>query len=154
MTKFCTKCKLEQSLSEFYKNNQTFDRLTYSCKNCLSIGRSERGKAYYQKNKNKIKAQTLAYERNNPEKRLNYRLKSRYRVSKEQYDLLLIAQNGVCRICNQFKTNKNSSRLVLDHCHATGKVRGLLCDNCNKGLGQFADDPELLIKAAEYLKNV
>jgi hypothetical protein len=52
----------------------------------------------------------------------------------------------VCEICGQ------DSPLVIDHCHVTGKFRGMLCNSCNKGLGLFYDDPEFLKSAIEYLK--
>lgn len=54
-------------------------------------------------------------------------------------------QAGCCAICGQ------PSKLVVDHCHASGEVRGLLCDDCNVGLGRYDDDPERLLAAAAYL---
>ncbi len=70
----------------------------------------------------------------------------RYGLSDADYDALLARQRGVCANC------KRNRRLGVDHCHATGKVRGLLCGNCNRGLGLFHDDPELLRAAAAYLE--
>lgn len=52
----------------------------------------------------------------------------------------------VCQICGKEK------RLVLDHCHSTGKIRGMLCNSCNTGLGMFQDDTQRLTNAVEYLK--
>lgn len=64
-------------------------------------------------------------------------------------DALLTAQGGACLLCG----NQNGSkRLAVDHCHNTSKVRGLLCTNCNVGIGMFRHDPELLEKAKNYLK--
>ena len=63
-------------------------------------------------------------------------------------------QQNKCYICgleNKFGSHHN--KLVVDHCHISGAVRKLLCDKCNKGLGQFNDNPELLEKAAKYLKD-
>lgn len=62
-----------------------------------------------------------------------------------QYDRLLAEQAGCCALCGK------RERLVPDHDHATGLPRRLLCDRCNKALGMFADDPELLAKAAQYV---
>ena len=76
-------------------------------------------------------------------------LKYRYGITEEQYDQMLEKQNHTCAICNE-KPEKN---LAVDHCHTTGEVRGLLCMNCNKGLGMFKEDENRIIKAAEYIKN-
>ncbi len=62
-------------------------------------------------------------------------------------------QNGECRICN-VKLNKNryvGDMAVVDHCHTTGKIRGLLCNSCNRGLGYFRDNPKFLSNAISYL---
>lgn len=65
-------------------------------------------------------------------------------------------QNGTCAICNQPEIVKNNQgqiiSLAVDHCHVTGKTRGLLCFCCNVGLGVFKNNPNLLRKAAEYLE--
>lgn len=69
----------------------------------------------------------------------------------EEYDELLTAQGGGCAICF-VATNKSGRRLAVDHCHETGRVRGILCTNCNVTLGRMNDDPDLLRRAAEYLE--
>lgn len=61
---------------------------------------------------------------------------------------MLESQGGNCKICRNKPTRR---RLDVDHCHDTGKIRGLLCENCNKGLGIFKDDPELFDRAKKYL---
>ncbi len=75
-----------------------------------------------------------------------------YGLTLEQYNEMLTSQNGVCKICAG-PDNGPWGTLAVDHCHITGKVRGLLCAKCNKGLGQFKDDTELLDKAKSYLLN-
>lgn len=60
-------------------------------------------------------------------------------------------QNGLCQICKSFKSNRKS-RLCVDHNHLTGKIRGLLCDRCNRAIGLFGDDSNILESALEYLK--
>jgi len=65
-------------------------------------------------------------------------------------------QNGVCKICGNGvngTNNSNITRLVVDHDHETGKVRGLLCGNCNRGLGIFKDDVDRLTAAINYFQN-
>jgi hypothetical protein len=62
-------------------------------------------------------------------------------------------QGSACAICKRTDTGVARTKMLsIDHNHVTGKVRGLLCNWCNQGLGHFRDSPELLIKAAEYLK--
>ena len=81
-------------------------------------------------------------------------LKHRHKLSIEEYNNKLYEQNGQCAICgSETSGHKNQPRLLVDHCHRTGKIRGLLCDKCNRGMGQFDDNPELLILAIEYLRH-
>jgi hypothetical protein len=74
----------------------------------------------------------------------------RYGLTEADWDTLLIAQAGRCGICRG-ETPGGKGRWHIDHCHATGKVRGLLCHHCNVGLGNFKDDPDLLRTAIAYL---
>lgn len=74
-------------------------------------------------------------------------LKRKYDISLEEYEDMFRKQDGKCRICND-----PYDSLHVDHDHATGDVRGLLCNNCNAGLGMFKDSPELMVKAIKYLK--
>lgn len=67
------------------------------------------------------------------------------------YDSLLKSQGGRCAICGGLN---DSRRLAIDHCHNTGKIRGLLCRACNTGLGSFRDDPHLMLSAIAYLSSV
>lgn len=77
----------------------------------------------------------------------------KYGLSVEDFYALLYAQRGACAICGDRASGKGPSgrRLNIDHCHKTGKVRGLLCVSCNRALGWFRDNPELLRKAIVYL---
>jgi uncharacterized protein YfaQ (DUF2300 family) len=79
--------------------------------------------------------------------------KKSYGTTIKDYDEMLKKQKGKCSICLSTETkNKNYSYFAVDHCHKTGKVRGLLCDKCNTALGSFQDSPEILLRAIEYLK--
>lgn len=83
--------------------------------------------------------------------KLANKLWNRYRLHMSTFEKMVEAQDGVCAICqNPCKTN---ARLSVDHCHDTGRIRGLLCNQCNQGLGQFQDNPERLRKAAKYLES-
>ena len=79
----------------------------------------------------------------------------RYGITVEQHDVMLTTQDGLCAICGQPPDPggvRATSRLHTDHDHLTGRVRGLLCNNCNRGIGCFADDPARLRAAAEYIE--
>jgi len=67
----------------------------------------------------------------------------------EDYDTMLEKQNNVCAIC--YKMNKNGKRFIIDHCHQTGRVRGLICHNCNVGIGLLGEDRTILSSAINYL---
>ena len=73
-----------------------------------------------------------------------------YGITIDEYNLLYKKQNRGCAICS-VPTGSNDKRLSVDHNHQTGEVRGLLCDDCNIGLGKFKDNPNLLAKAINYL---
>ena len=77
---------------------------------------------------------------------------SKYDITVTEYDTMYDNQDGRCKICKGLP-NGNRNRLSVDHDHSTGKVRGLLCNTCNTGLGMFRDNSELLIEAASYLNN-
>lgn len=100
-----------------------------------------------------ISAASRRYYLKNKIKRKNYVLMSRFGMSLGEYNQLLKEQNECCKICGQKETVDNKT-LSVDHCHKTGKVRGLLCHSCNVGLGAFKDNPESLKKAIDYLSNM
>jgi hypothetical protein len=85
-------------------------------------------------------------------------LKHEYGITLVEYEMLLAKQNGVCAICQQpektlDKKNNSLRRLAVDHCHTTSKIRGLLCFYCNTGIGKFGDNPQLIERAAEYVRS-
>jgi hypothetical protein len=84
-----------------------------------------------------------------------YRLRQRYGLTVDDYNKMLKAQGGVCAICSgppaPFGPHK-LMRLAVDHCHTTGRIRGLLCPRCNQALGLMRDNPVFLLKATEYLR--
>lgn len=79
-------------------------------------------------------------------------VKKRYGLSPEDVKRMEEEQSGCCAICGCPASESTWSRLVVDHCHKTGRVRGLVCDACNKGMGILGDDPERLRAAADYLE--
>ena len=103
----------------------------------------------------KKRIQGLNWQRNNKEKvakiarEVNY--KKKYGITIEQYDLILEQQNGGCAICGQ--PCATGRFLAVDHDHATGKVRALLCKNCNTAIGLLGEDTDRMAKAIEYIQS-
>ena len=105
---------------------------------------SERSKEYYDRNREEILKRGNAYNKS-PEGKNRYYLR-KYDITYEEYLTKCEEQEHSCAICSETKP------LVVDHSHETGKARGLLCFNCNTGLGYFSDSSETLKQAREYLK--
>jgi hypothetical protein len=76
----------------------------------------------------------------------------KYGLTEADWDRMLTEQGGRCAICRTDTPGGRGERWHIDHSHATDKVRGLLCHNCNVGIGNFKDDPALLDSAAAYLR--
>jgi hypothetical protein len=116
---------------------------------------SEADKRWRKAHRAELKAYQEEYLRKNPDKILGYRLKRKFGITLDAYNRLLEAQDGKCAICGaKPKDRPHHRKLAVDHDHKTKKIRGLLCFHCNTGLGNLRDDPELLLKAVEYLKRV
>jgi hypothetical protein len=118
----CSLCDTTKPLNEFYKDKNRPLGHSYLCKPC--------GRA----------------------KKRNNEIRRDYGITQIEYQALLIKQNYSCAICQSTDPGPNRvKRFSIDHCHSTGKVRGLLCGSCNNGLGRFKDDPGILSKAIVYL---
>lgn len=106
-----------------------------------------------------LKWQVNSYELTQGERK---EIKRKYGLSYEDYMAMVISQNGGCAICggvNKQSDNVDNQRIrrrmfFVDHCHKTGKVRGLLCSKCNSGLGMLGDDAPSLRKALDYLQRL
>nr|WP_132552826.1 endonuclease VII domain-containing protein [Rhizobium azibense] len=84
-------------------------------------------------------------------KRRDAFIRSKYGMREEDLQLILMFQNNECKICGSPIVPGTKSGLHIDHCHRTGRIRGLLCIGCNMGLGSFKDDPSALLNAIAYL---
>ncbi len=152
--KICTKCKQELNLELFSKNKVSKDGYSWHCKKCLAANRRE----YRDKNKDKANKYAKEYRRKHPEKYRSSQMKSLYGINLEQYNKMFEKQKGLCAICGLPETHKNMhgvKGISLDHNHHSKKVRGLLCNNCNLGIGQLKVDTFgalNLQKAIKYLK--
>ena len=131
MTKVCSKCKQEKELEKFHKNKFEKSGLHHYCKSCNKIQK----KNSYNYEKSKI-----------------LRISNKYNLSTQQVEELYISQNKKCKICNiEYLMISKHYGLYIDHCHKTGKVRGLLCASCNKLLGDCKDSIEILKSSILYL---
>lgn len=129
--KKCTKCGVEKPLSEFHKNKKSKDGLSSYCKSCSSIY----GKEWLKQNWEKRRASNLKYY---------------YNIDFKNFEKLRLNQNNCCAICKNVLLDEKHTH--LDHCHLSNKIRGILCNHCNRGLGAFKDSPELLQSAQAYLE--
>ncbi len=144
-SKKCNCCGEIKSTTEFYKQKRCDGKWGFcsSCKKC----EAKRVKKYYKENPEKT-------NKNNAKKNL----KRKYGITPEDKENMLKKQNYKCSICGKeiflFGESKKDMEKIacVDHDHATGEVRGLLCNNCNKGLGNFKDNQEYLSNAISYLK--
>lgn len=108
-----------------------------------------RAKAARAKNPEASRASSKRWKDAHPEARRAQNLKKNFGLTIEQYDALLLAQGGTCAICRE--VCGTGKRLAVDHDHETGEIRGLLCFDCNSGIGKLKDNRALLLRAAEYL---
>ena len=78
----------------------------------------------------------------------------KFGIDQDKYEFMLKEQNYGCKICgSKDSNNRNTEMFAIDHCHTTGKIRGLLCDTCNRGIGYLKDNKNILKRAAEYVAN-
>lgn len=169
--KRCSKCGEVKPCTEFYKRKDSRDGLEGRCKLCANKDKKstpeknrERSRKYYHSHKELCNRKTRDWKDRNREKYLSnlreYRRghpqeynpeKGRiatirsHGISPSYFENLRTAQSNECAICHK------KEKLVIDHDHKTGKVRGLLCRNCNLAIGYLEDDPILSICVSKYL---
>lgn len=147
MVKTCRRCLIKFDINQFRLRSSGY-YVSY-CYDCCKKNSTE----WNIKNKERKANNMDKWYNKNPEK-----LSSKWRALNfniEKYNKLLIEQNNLCAICHKEETLKGVSgkikRFAVDHCHKTGKIRGLLCGKCNKSIGLFEDNIEKLQKAISYL---
>lgn len=145
-------CEIHGNLTKQQTYNYSVNKKTYlKCSKC----QNKWSKKHYSKNKNKyntrcsVKKKILTLKSN---------LKKRNNISIDEYNLMVEKQCNLCAICKKPESRKDyrnniTIRLSVDHCHKSQKIRGLLCDKCNRGIGHFDDSPEILKSAIDYLIN-
>ena len=134
--------RIKTKFKEYYLNHKGeisnyYKKYYINHKNELSTYRKD----YYYKHKEKEKV-----------KMKKYRLKKQYELTISDFNNLLLAQNMRCAICNQPLDLQNPNKVHIDHDHKTGKVRGVLCRDCNLAIGYLKDNPEYTKRATEYLE--
>ena len=130
----CNKCSIEKPLTEYYKTTDRKSGYKTVCKDCIKSIPSTENKKKYMREYSK-----------------EYHLKKRYNLTEEDYKNLLVAQNHKCAICGVDEQELPNKKLYVDHSHETGKVRELLCHNCNVSLGLMKESIQTLSKAIAYL---
>lgn len=146
MEKRCTGCGEVKSIEQFSlaRNGRAQQKPVRKskCKTCQASA----ARAWFQANRERAK-----------ETRHAHNLMTVYGITPEQYGAMLAEQGGVCAICQQDEPNEHGRtgtrfRLSVDHCHTSGRVRGLLCQKCNRAIGLLGDNIDLLRKAIDYLE--
>ena len=137
--KVCSHCRLEKPLSEYYitkkklKSGKIKERPRYICKAC-------------------DKKAKRARDKRTPEQRANKHLLDRYGITLEQKREMIRMQGCKCAICPVKLSDKVLSKSHVDHCHETGVIRGVLCNNCNRGIGHLMHDSQILLNASRYVE--
>ena len=171
-TKQCRKCKEIKELNQFNKDKKRKDGLSALCKDCKKIEMSawqnlpydplaiirkcsvcELNKSCEEFGKHKSGKDGLRTICRNCAREVKF--KNKYGITFEDYGTILKKQKGLCAICfhpEKLAKYGNILFLCVDHCHKTGKIRGLLCNACNRALGLLDDSPDRLDMAASYLR--
>jgi hypothetical protein len=138
MSKVCSGCKGTKELTEFWKRSSRKHGYVSRCKDCGNKAQSILQKTEVVRLQNR-----------------KDKLWRNFGLTLEGYEKLFEGQERVCAICKEpektFSNNGFPKHLAVDHCHTTGKVRGLLCHHCNAGIGNLKDNIELLKEAITYL---
>ena len=128
--KQCCSCSKAKPTADFSPDKSKKDGLASLCKECRNLRYSSRYSRSYRCK----------------------RLQALYGITADEYDLLCKAQGGTCAICKSKETGRNDQWFCVDHDHATGNVRGLLCNNCNRALGLFQDNESIIKTAEQYVR--
>ena len=161
LSSYCKSCCLERDSSpevkeykkKYWKREEVLENKR---KNYLKPETQKKRKEYLQRPEVIKRISEYNKTKKCKDKSKEYRLMRKYNVTTEEYKKMVLTQENKCAICGNYETSKNKfgqlRELSIDHCHKTGKVRKLLCSNCNSALGMFNDNIEILRNAIDYLK--
>ena len=142
----CTKCKEFKLASNFAKDCKKVNGLTSHCRSC----RNEYRKTHYYKNLIHEQNRVKEYRKNNVEKvkasNRNTKLKKAYGITQEEFLEMSSKQDNKCACCGQ------ETKLVVDHCHTTKRIRELLCGNCNTALGLLNENLNIVQNLETYIR--
>lgn len=151
----CNRCGKVMPLSEFYRQGK-HNLPVRRCKKC-------HGKATVESRLRRLGRDAMAQKqreynaRRDPRTRVSNHFRSRYGLTIDEWEALAASQDNACAICQmqieEIQPHPSGNRtLHVDHCHDTNRVRGLLCSNCNRAIGAFRDDPEIMRRAIAYIE--
>lgn len=155
ITKTCSTCHAQKPVAEFSKQSVRPDGFNITCKECLKARHAIRYKDPVKRQR--IRDAGARWRERNPDADADKTLRRKYGITLAQYDEMFEAQGGVCALCKKGETTKRRKkgdgreRLAVDHCHDTGRVRGLLCFKCNTAIGSLGDTEEDALRVVKYL---
>ena len=155
LTKVCGECKKDLPIAEFYARPERLGRPKSSCKECHKAAMREYRRAHPEKTRRSLWAQNTGRNSTSPKTLEELQMRQRkeglkrFGLTIAQFIEMRDKQSNNCLICGRGPSSYRC--LGVDHDHATGRVRGLLCGKCNAGLGNFEDNREYLSRAIEYL---
>ena len=148
--KTCSKCKTEKPYSEFHISQKGVKGPIYKsqCKVCVRKRQVEKYHSLTEEQKKQRRERSNCY---NPEYRQRYNLRTRFGLTTEEFSDMIVEQNSMCKICGDGFDETNKPQ--IDHNHETGKVRGLLCRNCNTSLGLLKENTDTILNMISYIND-
>jgi hypothetical protein len=151
--RICSRCKVAKPITAFPPRCTGRDGLDAACRECVATA----NRARYLKHRDRELARRREHLRKHRQRHgevlaygRNYRMVARFGITVAEWERLFEAQGSVCAICG--RDDPDGPNWHTDHCHDSGKVRGILCRRCNLGLGWFDDSPEKMRLAARYIQ--
>lgn len=156
--KVCKKCLENKSIDNYYvnTNDRGYKFPSSICKQCTCLKHRQKRSAMSEEQRQSIRDRKKSYNVKNRDKSKNRELKRNFNISYDIFLTMKVSQNNLCAICKKQESALSNDgyikELAVDHCHKTGKIRGLLCSACNIGIGKFKECVDNLEQAITYLK--